>query len=674
MGLFKKKSAAEKQRKAEINSARKDARGDKKDARQDSRDKKKTARKDARAEKKDLRQDTKAEKKDARQDKREDIKDIRQSDLKGKAKRDAKKDVRHEKKDKVKVAKQDKKDEKQDIRVEKKSIVKDAKAEKKEAIQNIRDKKRAILKDLRVPKAFDRKWNSYLRFQHVDALEIYKPNTLGHLKTICRIATDNELKIRAIGSGHSFSEIGVTDDIFVETKSLNKMLPMSPGRKKKFKSNVRTRRMAELQVGRTIIDISKELEKSGEALINQGTYDGQTFWGAVSTSTHGSGLKRGPFPAMILSLVLVGEGGRTYRIEPREGITVSRNWGERGIDELIQNDDVFNSIICSFGCMGIVYSAIISTRDFYWMNEWTYISTWSAFKESFSRYSDLRAFIDRWDTISLLVGPTKARSGGKDGVKFKGENPLAMNLRLETNETRKIGGTAMDSLTKFFERVGVIDWIKAPAEGLGFNVTDIFPGDAWIAKKGVRASGKIGWMGEEIKPRKTPVKRRNKCYKIFPKGGKLFGGYGLEVAFPIERTIEIMDRIIKLAEKNKSDKLFHTAPVAIRFVAPTTAYASPQYADAHDRVSAFDQGTVMFEVLMAKGTDGGKQALQFIEKAMLNERDVRVHWGLHFDKLNSRNANFESMYPKWPQFRTTFKQFNRRGTFRNAFTDRIDLS
>ncbi|MDT7042005.1 FAD-binding protein [Candidatus Nitronereus thalassa] len=673
MGLFKKKSAAEKQRKAEIKKAKKDARADKKDARQDSREVKKTARKDAKAEKKDLRQETKAVKKDARQDKREGLKDVRQSDLTGKAKRDAKKDVRKGKKDTVKVAKQEKKDKRHDIRNEKKDRVQDAKVEKKETIQQIRERKRAILKNLRVPKALDRKWNSYLKFQHVDALEIYKPNTLSHLQTICRIATDNGLKVRAIGSGHSFSEIGVTEDIFVETKNLNKMLPMNNTRKNKLKNNVRRRRMAELQVGRTIIEISKELEKSGEALINQGTYDGQTFWGAVSTSTHGSGLKRGPFPAMILSLVLVGEGGRTYRIEPRDGITEARNWRENGIDELIQNDDVFNSVICSFGCMGIVYSAVISTREFYWMNEWTYISTWSAFKESFSRYSDMRAFVERWDTISLLIGPTKAKSGGKDGVSFKGENPMAMNLRLETNETRTIGGTFMDSLTKFFERIGVIDWIKAPAEGRGFTVADIFPGDAWIAKKGVRASGKIGWMGEEIKPKETPIKRRNKCYKIFPKGGKLFGGYGLEVAFPIERTIEIMDRIIELAEENKSNKLFHTAPVAVRFVAPTTAYASPQYADPNDNVSAFDQGTVMFEVLMAKGTEGGMQALQLIEEAMLDERDVRVHWGLHFDRINSRNTNFERMYPKWPQFRATFQRFNRQGTFKNVFTDRIGL-
>ena len=117
-------------------------------------------------------------------------------------------------------------------------------------------------------------------------------------------------------------------------------------------------------------------------------------------------------------------------------------------------------------------------------------------------------------------------------------------------------------------------------------------------------------------PRNCPIKRRNKCYKIFPKGGKLFGGYGIELAFPIRRTIEVMDRIIKLAEANDEDRLFHTAPVAVRFVDSAKAYASPQ----------FRRKTVMFEVLMAKGTKGGERALGKIEEAMLHDEpeDIRV--------------------------------------------------
>ena len=364
-----------------------------------------------------------------------------------------------------------------------------------------------MLKALRVPKAMDRKWVSYLRFQKVNALEIFKPKTLAHLQTICRIATENGLQVRAIGSGHSFSKIGVTDDIFVETKEMNKIFTLGLVKlKRRFKTqyhNARQHPMAEFEVGRTIIDLSKELEKTGHALFNQGTYDGQTFWGAVSTSTHGSGLKRGPFPEMVLSLVLVGEGGRTYRIKPTDGITNPDNWNEAGINELIQDDDTFYSVVCSFGCMGIVYSAVIRLRPFYWLNEWTYVTTWDTFKSSFANPDELIKFVKKWDTISLLVSPTKAEHGKKDGVSFKGEYPLSLTLREDRCSCGKLAAPSSIVLPRRL-RISISFTERPPAEGFLPVFTSLKRDDGWMAPSPVKQSGKHGWTGEELDPEKLP--------------------------------------------------------------------------------------------------------------------------------------------------------------------------
>jgi hypothetical protein len=59
---------------------------------------------------------------------------------------------------------------------------------------------------------------------------------------------------------------------------------------------------------------------------------------------------------------------------------------------------------------------------------------------------------------------------------------------------------------------------------------------------------------------------------------------------------------------------------------------------------------------------------------MLGDPDVRVHWGLHMDRLSSRNTDFRAKYPRWNAFEKTFRRFNAQGTFHNAFTDRIGLS
>lgn len=686
MGIFKKKSQFEKNRKLDRKKTRKKAKEVKKKARKVSHDektearkaskhKKKIARQKARDANKQTRSETRKDKQEAKREKQEKLKQIRQSNLKGKDKRGAVREVKQKKRDlitdtnrfksgNIKNVNQRKKDSLHEAKYEKKNRIKSANREKREVIQEANAKKRERLRSLKIPRAVNRRWISYLGFQEFRALEIFRPRTLLHLQSICRIATENNMEVRAVGSGHSFSEITCTEQILVQTHKMDQMIALGQAeRRNRLKPEYHDEQrnnIVEFEVGRTVIDLSKELEKKGQALFNQGTYDGQTFWGAVSTSTHGSGIGRGPFPDMVVSVVLVGEGGRTYRIEPTEGITNPQGWKEDGIDEIIQNDDTFYTVICSMGCMGIVYSAIIKVRDFYWLNEWTYITTWDTFKSSFNSPAELRELLGDWDTFSILVAPSKAKRGKKDGVSFTDEYPCSLTFRKETNQHRVIGGRFFDALAKTLEDLHIITANKAPSD---FFLLRPFILNSSLARSTVIYSGKHGWTGEELDPEALPVKRRNKCYKIFPKGGKLFGGYGIELSFPFEQTFAMMDKIIRLAEANAEDGLFHTAPVAVRFVAPSRAYASPQY----------DRETVMLEVLMAKGTLKGAEALAIIEEAMLGETDVRVHWGLNMDQMTFDNCNLDIMYPMWSRWMVIFRQFNQRGTFHNKFTRRLGL-
>ena len=695
MGLFNKKSDAEKQRKQELRDARQDARHDKREARKDAREDKRTARKDARETKKDERQDARDERRDARQDAREikkdlredrrDLKqDVRDSGLTGQDKRDALRDVRQttrddikaaeqEKDDRIGIANQEKRDDIHDAREQKRDRLDEAQADKRSEIDRIRRDKQAAFDALKIPRARARRWNSYLRFQELRPEEIYRPETLEHLQTLCRLAAEHDVEIRAVGSGHSFSEVGHTEGILVETHQLDAVLPLAPReRKRRLRAAYHGSaggRLVEVEAGIKIIDLSKALEPMGLALANQGTYDGQALWGAVSTSTHGSGLGRGPFPDMVRSVVLVGEGGRTFRIEPADGITEPDGWREADVDELVQDDDAFYSVVCSMGCMGLVYSAVIEARPFYWFDEWTYVTTWETFKEAFADTDDLRGLLEAWDSVSLLVAPDAAHHGQKKGVRFKGEHPCSIELRQETDERRTIGGRGFDPLAKALESVGVISG-NAPAAGREdlFNFTKLKGDDSWLARTAVTNGAKRGWKGGALDPDthrdRVPAKRRNKCYKIFPKGGKLFGGYGIELAFPLERTVEMMDRLLELAAENEGAGRDHTAPIAVRFVAPSKAYASPQ----------FGRETVMFEVLMAKGTEEGAGSLRRIERAMLEEPDVRVHWGLNLDQMNEERVDLAAMYPRWPRWRETFRRFNRQGLFHNAFTRRMGIS
>ncbi len=370
---------------------------------------------------------------------------------------------------------------------------------------------------------------------------------------------------------------------------------------------------------------------------------------------------------MVLSFVLVGEGGRTYRIEPANGVTDPVGWREPGIDELIQDDDVFHSAVCSFGCMGIVYSALIQVRDFYWMNEWSFITTWDTVKSTFRDSASLIDFVGAWDDVSLLVAPTKAEHGEKDGISLKGEYPVSITLRSETNERRVIGANYMDDIAKAFEDLHIITG-KAPAEGRWW-LTELHQPQARRRVDGAfsRPQHRQTWMvRRDDRPRRDAADQAaRQVLRDLPQGRQALGRLWSRTRLPHRahhRDHGSSDR----ARARPTTTIVSTTPPRSQsgLCSAATAYASPQYG----------RTTAMFEVLMAKGTEGGAEALALIEEAMLRDPDVRVHWGLHMDRLSSRNTDFRAKYPRWGAFEATFRRFNAKGTFHNAFTDRIGLS
>ena len=136
MGLFDKKSRAEKQRNADEREIRKDAREDRREARHDARDDRQEIREGARDDRKEARQEAHGERKDARQEKREEMREIRHSDLQGEAKRDAKSDVRDDRRDAVRDSREDKRDTISDIRAGKRDDIEAVNEEKRTAIDS----------------------------------------------------------------------------------------------------------------------------------------------------------------------------------------------------------------------------------------------------------------------------------------------------------------------------------------------------------------------------------------------------------------------------------------------------------------------------------------------------------------------------------------------------------
>jgi D-arabinono-1,4-lactone oxidase len=126
-------------------------------------------------------------------------------------------------------------------------------------------------------------------------------------------------------------------------------------------------------------------------------------------------------------------------------------------------------------------------------------------------------------------------------------------------------------------------------------------------------------------------------YRVFNIGeANKLPAYSMELGVPLKggRHLEAVDRILAIAaQRRKRERLVHTSPFALRFVAPSSAWASMMH----------DQATMMIELILVDGTRGGSQLLAGYEER-LADLEVRPHWG----QINALTpARVRRLYPRW---------------------------
>jgi L-gulono-1,4-lactone dehydrogenase len=118
-------------------------------------------------------------------------------------------------------------------------------------------------------------WSKTLRF---------KPSGFVRARSVEEVikAVQCSRKLKAVGSGHSFSDAALTDGTVLSLERMNQVLSWD-----------RDRKRVTVQGGLTIREGMRELARQGVALPSLGNSFYQSFAGAVSTSTHGSGIAWG---------------------------------------------------------------------------------------------------------------------------------------------------------------------------------------------------------------------------------------------------------------------------------------------------------------------------------------------------------------------------------------------
>jgi FAD-linked oxidoreductase len=147
------------------------------------------------------------------------------------------------------------------------------------------------------------RWSNWAGEQICAPVSIERPSSEQELIAIVRRAAGDGLPVRAVGSGHSFTDCACTDGVMIDTSRMQRILEID-----------RDRRLVTVEGGITLHQLGPVLAAQGLALENQGDIDTQSVAGAISTATHGTGAAFQNLAAQVVALRLVTATGEVLEL------------------------------------------------------------------------------------------------------------------------------------------------------------------------------------------------------------------------------------------------------------------------------------------------------------------------------------------------------------------------
>jgi hypothetical protein len=471
-------------------------------------------------------------------------------------------------------------------------------------------------------------WHNHTGNQSCNPREIVRPASAEELVALVQRAEGEGTTVRAAGAGHSWSDVALTNGYLVAPDNLSGVDRVDAAT---LRADARGRKLVRVLGGTHLYALNEALDRMGLALPNMGGYDAQTIGGVVSTSTHGSGLRWGPFPDLVRSIDLVVAGGQALRVEPREGPSdpaapLDGPW------RLVQNDDAFAASVCGIGTLGLISSVVLEVREKFWLNEVRTLSTWEDVRDTVTE----RGVLGEGDHYELFVNPYPMADG---------RHRLLVTRRRDCPEPT---GQPEDKLERHplteLESSLPITWFLLRLAARW-----------WPALLAKRFDDVLAEMVDDG--------YANVSYKVFNIGeANHLPAYSMELGVTLEgdRHLEAVDRILEIAgERREHEHLYHTSPFSLRFVAPSRAYASMMH----------EQPTMMIELIMVAGSRRGYELLGGYEQR-LADLGARPHWG----QINALTPErVRELYPRWNEWLATAAQFNASGVFDSPFTRRVGI-
>lgn len=175
----------------------------------------------------------------------------------------------------------------------------------------------------------------------ITASNFYQPQTTAEIAQVVAQA----YKVRLIGTGHSWSDICLCDDTFINLDNFNKVLQVD-------KDNLQIT----VQPGIKLWQLNEYLDKQGLALPNLGSIAKQSLAGAISTGTHGSGINYQILASMVEQFKLLKADGSEVLLHHE------------------RDREIFDKAIVSLGSLGVVTEMTLNVVPAFRLHDETYVA------------------------------------------------------------------------------------------------------------------------------------------------------------------------------------------------------------------------------------------------------------------------------------------------------------
>ena len=153
-----------------------------------------------------------------------------------------------------------------------------------------------------------RTWQNWAGNQSARPLTWCEPRDASAARQIVRDAASDGRRVKVVGSGHSFTAAAVADDVLIDVSHLDEVGVVDPSTGE-----------VEVGAGVTIANLNDALARQGWALANLGDIAYQTIAGAISTSTHGTGIGLTGIAGQVSAMSVVDGLGNQRRVEQNDG-------------------------------------------------------------------------------------------------------------------------------------------------------------------------------------------------------------------------------------------------------------------------------------------------------------------------------------------------------------------